>query len=351
MRFGCTAAAAILLLVLTGRPATARQAPDPREVYDLIRTNLAGITDAQLQTAAVEGLVKQLQPRVWLTPDTAGTNAPAVPLLCRTATYEGPTAYLRIGAVREGLARALETAFEQAVRSNGVKGLVLDLRFATGQDYAAAGRVADLFVATEQPLLDWGDGKAQSTTKTNALRLPVAVLVNRETQAAAEALAALLREFGAAVIIGTNTAGRAWVAEGFKLSNGQELRIARTGVRLGDGTILSAEGVQPDVTVAVSSAEEKAAWEDPFKDVGVGTNSATVARANATNSAAGTNRTSQPRLNEATLVRERSRGAGAPTNARPAVLVEPAPALRDAALARAVDLIKALALVNESRTK
>src|SRR5438477_100862 len=80
--------------------------------------------------------------------------------------------------------------------------LVLDLRFADGRDYKAAANAADRFLSTEQPVLDWDEGTVRSTAKADAIKVPVAVLVNQETGGAAEALAAALRETDAAVLIG-----------------------------------------------------------------------------------------------------------------------------------------------------
>jgi hypothetical protein len=149
------------------------------------------------------------------------------------------------------------------------------------------------------------------------------------------------------LLIGTNTAGRAMIAEAFKLSNGQQLHIARAGVRLGGGTTLSAEGVCPDIAVVVGAAEERVSWDDPLKEFGSGTSGPPFARTATNPAAAGTNRAGAGRMNEATLVRERSKGAGAPTAARTPAAGDPAPVIRDAALARALDLIKALALIQE----
>ena len=74
--------------------------------------------------------------------------------------------------------------------------------------------------------------------------LPVAVLVNRQTAGAAEALAAVLRETGAGLILGSRTAGQAMVAQEFPLKNGERLRIATAPVQLGDGSALAGAGAQ-----------------------------------------------------------------------------------------------------------
>jgi hypothetical protein len=344
------AAGIALPALLAGTPAVARQAPDPMEVYELIRTNLSGVTDAQLQTAAVEGLVRQLQPRVWLASGNPVTNeAPA--LISKTARFDGSVAYLRIGRVGNGLAAAVREAYDAQAKTNQPAGLILDLRFAEGDDYAAAAAVADIFATEEKPLLDWGKGSAKSTAKTDAWHMPVVALVNRETAVAAEALAASLRDIGSALLIGTNTAGRAMIATEFRLSNGQTLCIARAGVKIGDGNALTADGLRPDVAVAVAPAEEQAFWLDPTKPFGRLANVTSSTNSAGTNVVAGTNRVSAERINEAALVRERQKGAfpkNPPRNASTQTPVAAAaPVVRDPALARALDVIKALALVRQ----
>jgi hypothetical protein len=350
-RFGFLAPGVSLLALLAVEPAFAHQAPDPREVFELIRTNLPGMTDAQLQTAAVEGLIRQFQPRVWLVNADATTTTESPALITQTTRYDGSVAYLRIGRVGTGLAAALQSAYDAEAKTNPPAGLILDLRFAGGEDYGAAAAVTDLFLTEEKPLLDWGKGSARSTAKAEALHLPVVVLVNHDTTAAAEALAASLRDIGAALVIGTNTAGRAMIVEDFVLSNGQTLRIARTGVKLGSGAALTADGLRPDIAVAIAPADEKALWLDPLKSLSANANRVSVSKPSSTNNAAATtNRTKGERINEATLVRDRQKMPSFAAPAKNADATVPAPVVRDPALARALDVIKALALVRQWRT-
>ena len=63
--------------------------------------------------------------------------------------------------------------------TNKLEGVVLDLRYAAGDDYASAAATAELFIKKEQPLLDWGTGMVRSKDKSDAISVPVAVLVNR----------------------------------------------------------------------------------------------------------------------------------------------------------------------------
>src|SRR5260221_2039308 len=112
--------------------------PEFREIYELVRTNLAGVSEAELNRAAVHGFISALNPKVSLV--TNGTPAPA-PLadnrvLADNSVYDKEIAYLRIGRVGEGLTKAVRDAYQKLSATNKITGLVLDLRFAGGSDYA-----------------------------------------------------------------------------------------------------------------------------------------------------------------------------------------------------------------------
>src|SRR5258706_16408085 len=108
---------------------------------------------------------------------------------------------MRIGRVEDGLAKAGRDALEKFGSTNKLKGIVLDLRFAGGNDYAAAAATADLFVKKEHPLLDWGNGMVRSKRKNEPIHLPVAIGTNRQTSGTAEAMAAVFPQTGTGLIL------------------------------------------------------------------------------------------------------------------------------------------------------
>src|SRR5204863_160496 len=102
-----------------------------------------------------------------------------------------------------------------------------------------------------------GKGLVRSKEKSDAISLPVATLVNGQTAGAAEALAAILRETGTALILGSKTAGHAMIAQDYPLKEGGRLRIATAPIQLGDGSALPLDGLKPDISVAVSPEDER----------------------------------------------------------------------------------------------
>ena len=220
-------------------------------------------------------------------------------------------------------------------------------------DYAAAVVLADRFFAEEQPLVDWGEGWKKSTAKTNAIALPVAVLVNRKTSGASEALAGILRHGGVGLLIGTNTAGQASMAKEFTLKTGHRLRVAVAPLKVTDGRELPLAGIKADIEVAVSPDDELAWHDDAYKVLSKSARPpGTVADETAS---ASTNRSPRRRVNEAELVRMSKDGQlpdrDSPlTNSAGRTVEPPLQIVGDPALARALDLLKGLAVVQQVRS-
>jgi len=336
-----------LLLALVATPSfaadsEAASAPDFNEVYNLVRQHIPEVNEANLNRAAVEGLISSLSPKVVLVKPDGGASA-EMALVSRTNWFDGKIGYLRISKVADGLAGAVQGACRQLTATNPLNGLILDLRYAGGQDYSAAVTTVDLFLAKEKPLLDWGQGLKQSKENAEALTIPTVLLVNRQTEGAAEAIAAVLRQAGAGLILGSRTAGQAMVAQEFPLKNGDRLRIMTSPIRLGDGSELSPDGLKPDISVTVSPQVERAYFVDAFKDP---SRTNAPAAASGTNSVPGTTRARRPRFNEAELVRERRDGYNLDTDGPEGSDADSDTGLvRDPALARAIDVLKGLALV------
>jgi hypothetical protein len=341
-------------LCLSTRAAFAGAANDPPkfdEVYELLRSNLNNTSETELNSAAVRGLLSQLGPNAaLLAPRAANADSSAPRPLGEALLYDNSYVYFRVLNVESNLADELTTAWRDLAATNAskIKGVVLDLRFAGGCDFAAAAAAADCFLNSDQPLLQFGGQVARSTKKGNAITVPLAVLINPETSEAAEGVAAVLRETSTGLLLGGQTAGRASLFKDFPLSNGGKLRVAVGEIKLADGAVLTG-GVKPDIAVEVKPAEEKFYWEHPWQ---------TLAQSGATNltganadlaAAASTNQAGYHRFNEAELVREQRDGAdleaeftGRADQPDPGMKV-----LSDPALARALDLLKGLAVVRK----
>ena len=323
------------------------------EVMSVIRTNMTDVSEGELNRAAAAGLIRELGPRVELVTSTneavevAGSDERPEPI-SKSAVYHDKFGYVRIGSVDERLTNVFSRTLTQLLGSNKLAGIVLDLRFAGGTNYQAAALAADEFVRGGEPLVRLGEVRMNGTDRAADIRQPVAVLVNGETRAAAEALAGMLRECAAALVIGSKTAGEARLYETFTLSTGQKLRVGKVPIEVGRGKVLPATGMVPDIQVRIGLEAERAYYEDAYLS------RRTVASAGGNISTNGTVDASNP-FNEAELVRRHrggedierpsTAGAAGATGVRAAE----ASVITDPALGRALDFLKGLSIVGPRR--
>jgi hypothetical protein len=217
----------------------------------------------------------------------------AAAALAKSVVLESNVAYLRVGQVGKNLADEIRAAQGALAVSNKIAGTVLDLRFADGDGLDSAKAVADLFASK---------------------KLPLAILVNGQTRGAAAALASELRVAHAGLIF-ESVAGPAQ-------TNSETTALP-----------------QPDIAVAIGAEDERSLMENPYAAPGP----------DDTNSPAATNNL-LPFVNhtsEADLVRAKIKDGDEDESLPTARQTEPPkPFIRDPVLARAVDLIKGLAIVH-----
>ena len=107
-RTGIPSVIAGLIVMLATQPALhAAAAPDFQEVFELVRTNVTGLSDAELNRAAVAGLLDALGPRVSLVTNGAAGDAAStnVPVVSKANVFDNEIAYLRIGRIDDSVAK------------------------------------------------------------------------------------------------------------------------------------------------------------------------------------------------------------------------------------------------------
>ncbi|MDR1305391.1 MAG: S41 family peptidase [Verrucomicrobiales bacterium] len=153
------------------------------------------------------------------------------------------------------------------------RGLIIDLRnFRAGNDLAGAAAVAGLFVPPQDVLftvegLNFPQQVFRSQRQPLGLKqdFPVLALVNRGTRGAAEALALVLRQKGAALLVGKNTAGEGGLFTETRLKSGRFLRLATARVSGFDGTNLLGAPLTPDLAVDVAADDDQAGYDGAYQ--------------------------------------------------------------------------------------
>jgi Peptidase family S41 len=237
---------------------------DLQAVITLLKTNFTNpdaITDTELNRATVEGLIMRLPRGVMLLPAGGATPAEA-PTVFYSEIIGGHIGYVRIGSLNAANLQALDKSLSNFSAKN-VNAVIVDLRASQATtDLALAAEFAKRFCPKGKTLFTLRKPSARqdrlfSSDREPAFRGLIMVLTDSDTVGAAEAIAAALRFYNKALIIGQTTAGRAAEYSDLSLPSGKVLRAAAAEMISPDGRSLFPEGMKPDLPVEMSMADKR----------------------------------------------------------------------------------------------
>jgi carboxyl-terminal processing protease len=176
--------------------------------------------------------------------------------------------YIRVSKFMPDTAKSLDEAVKK-LQSEGLKGLILDLRLNPGGLLESAVEVANLFIDDGVIVSTkgrWSQKKDSLAKKERTYpKFPMAVLVNRYTASAAEIVAGALRDHKRAIVIGERTFGKGSVQNVIRLEDGQgAIKLTTAYYYLPNGECIhktkQAEatgkwGVEPLIEVKLSEEE------------------------------------------------------------------------------------------------
>jgi len=184
-------------------------------------------------------------------------------------------AYLRITQFTSDTFEKLKNV-TQSLLADGMKGLVLDLRFNPGGRLDQAKEVVNLFVREGTIVITKGRNRAEEVTHAEpgkALRdFPMVVLVNEHSASASEIVAGSLMDNKRALVIGTRTYGKGSVQEVIPLEgNAGELKLTVAYYYLPSGRLVHRKkdatdwGVEPQIVVPMDEQQEKHVLQDHYE--------------------------------------------------------------------------------------
>jgi hypothetical protein len=237
---------------------------DLQAVITLLKTNFTNpdaITDTELNRATVEGLMMRLPRGVMLLP--AKESAPAEgPTVFYSEIIGGHVGYVRIGSLNAANLQALDKTLSNFTAKN-VNAVIVDLRASSvTTDLPLAAEFAKRFCPKGKTLFTLRkptgrQDRVFGSDRDPAFRGLVMVLTDADTVGVAEAIAAALRFYNKALVIGQTTAGRAAEYSDLSLPSGKILRVAVAEMVSPDGRPLFPEGIKPDLPVEMSMADKR----------------------------------------------------------------------------------------------
>lgn len=214
------------------------------------------------------GTEGEVRIRLWKAAAAAQTEV-SLPLGYQIAsvhyTSAGSVGYIRISAFYD----ATEEDFRHALQSltgAGVSKLILDVRNNASTNYDAAAKIIDMLVpiATEgsraiATAVDAnGDTVKVYSSNAESFSIPIAVLINDRTDGAAELVAADLRDFLNAKLIGETTAGNAGMQKEFLLEDGSALILTVAKIKPCVTESYDGTGITPDTEIFLPDFQKDA---------------------------------------------------------------------------------------------
>jgi carboxyl-terminal processing protease len=172
--------------------------------------------------------------------------------------------YLRVTQFNEPTAQELSRKLDE-LQSQGMQGLVVDLRFNPGGLLASAVDVCGLFLPAKTMVV-YTEGRDQMQrheyyTDKNAkphLTFPVVLLVNNGSASGSEVVAGALKDLNRAVIVGETTYGKTSVQSVIQLADGSALRLTTAKYYTPSKQVIYDKGITPTIKATLTGEQERA---------------------------------------------------------------------------------------------
>ncbi len=167
----------------------------------------------------------------------------------------GDFGYIRISSFEKNTASELDGAVLQAL-ADGAKGLVFDVRGNTGGQYQQVYNAIDYLAprgTVAKSVAKNGTVKVLATSDDeNTVRLPMAVITDKNTAAGAELFAASVRDLCGGSVVGETTAGKGMIQSApQQLTDGSAISITTAQLLTGKDESFDKTGIVPDVEILV----------------------------------------------------------------------------------------------------
>lgn len=169
--------------------------------------------------------------------------------------------YMRIRSFTNRTPKELSDAVN-AAKTNGARGLIIDVRGNPGGLLNETAQTADMFLESgaivTQVDRSGGERTIQARAGNEVTTLPIVVLQDEFSASGSELLAAALQENGRATVVGARSFGKGTVNHARELSNGGAVYVSIARWLTPARHQIEGQGVKPDVEVALTADDIQA---------------------------------------------------------------------------------------------
>lgn len=184
-------------------------------------------------------------------------NNPSVEL-----NYRDNIAVVTVYRFDEGTVGLMRKAVSELKQANA-KGVILDLRDNGGGVLTAAQGMAGMWidgqvVLTQKRFSEVVDTIYAPSGQAELKNIPTIVLINENSASASEILAAALRDYGKARLVGIKTYGKGSVQELVNMAGGGQLKLTVAHWFTAKDATIEKEGIVPDIEVKLTDEDVRA---------------------------------------------------------------------------------------------
>lgn len=222
---------------------------------ELIEVNGTQVTGASLASTIaliradigkrVDFLVVRNEQRILASIKTGKVQAKSVEL----TQVSSSVALVEIASFISGTASEVSEALKSA---NYKSGVIIDLRNNSGGLVEEAVAVAEQFIGSGI-IVSYKVNESEKVFRavnSNPIKVPVVVIINRNTASSAEILAGAFQDRNRGVVIGERSYGKGSVQELISLDDGSKLELTVALFLTPSGRIIEEVGITPDLAVA-----------------------------------------------------------------------------------------------------
>lgn len=162
---------------------------------------------------------------------------------------ENNIGYIRISSFNAKTAEQFSTAYN-LISAVGAEALIIDVRQNGGGVISALKPILNRFIpAATIATAEYADGSRKAIVETDSdetIKIPIAILVDGGTASASELFAGALRDECGAVIVGTQTYGKAVMQNTYEFSDGSAITISTAEIHLRKSGTWNDTGIKPD---------------------------------------------------------------------------------------------------------
>lgn len=168
----------------------------------------------------------------------------------KSEMLEDKIGYIKITTFDENTAANFKKSLT-GLESQGMKGLVLDLRDDPGGLLDQAVKVADELMGkgTIVYTIDNKGKKEVETSDANKIDVPLAILVNGGTASASEIVSGAVKDSKSGILIGTKTFGKGLVQTIVQLPDKSAVKVTIARYYTPSGVCIQGKGIEPNIVI------------------------------------------------------------------------------------------------------